>query len=52
MTIGEMIKLLDFFDHDLEVFCEGSPFNTALLNRQVEYVDGEVKVIEEFVELS
>lgn len=52
MTVGEMIKVLDFFDHHLEVTCEGSPFNSALLNRQVEIVDGDVKVIEEFVELS
>lgn len=51
MTIGEMIKLLDFFDHDVEVTCEGSSFNYAMLSRRVEYVDGEAKVIEEQVEL-
>ena len=51
MTIGEMIKLLDSFDHYLEVTFEGTSFDGAIFHRQVNYTDGEVKVIEEYVEL-
>jgi len=51
MTVKEMRELLFEFPDDLEILFEAYSFNNINLYKQYAYVDGKVKIVEEYVEL-